>query len=479
MLFNTLEFLVFLPMALAAYFLLPARFRWIFLLIASYYFYACWRFSYVFLLLGSTGTDYMCSRRMERCTTARRRRRYLHISLLVNLGLLFTFKYFDFINGSLRLAVEALGLAYPVPDLELTLPVGISFYTFQTLGYTIDVYYRRVKAEPNFFRFALYVSYFPQLVAGPIERARNLLPQLRQQHTFRYENVRDGATLILWGLCKKVVIADRLAEYSQVVYADPGQHAGLQIWLASFLFTVQLYCDFSGYTDIALGTARIMGVRLMQNFRQPLLARSIAELWSRWHISLTTWFRDYLYGFVRGRRVRWRMFMGIIIVFLANGLWHGANWTFAAFGLLHGVALVLYYGIRPYLGRIYATLQLTRIPHVMAVLENAATLFVFLLGALFFRAQSLSDAGTLLRNAVRGRDAGMALNLYSYPVDFWLTFGLVGLLYASEWIGQQYGYGPWLRQRPVWLRWILIVAGLAGILLLGKWSAMDFIYFQF
>ncbi len=479
MLFNTLEFIVFLPIALAGYFLVPARFRWVFLLIISYYFYACWRVSYLILLVGSTVTDYLCSHRIERSAVPKVRRRYLHASLLVNLGLLFTFKYFDFLNGSFRTLVTSLGFAYPVPDLNLTLPVGISFYTFQTLGYTIDVYRGRVQAEPNFFRFALYVSYFPQLVAGPIERARNLLPQLRAHYAFSYERARNGLALILWGLFKKVVIADRVAEYAHVVFAAPDAFRGLQVWLAGFLFVIQLYCDFSGYTDIALGTASIMGVRLMENFRQPLLARNIAELWSRWHISLTTWFRDYLYVVAGSRRVRWRMYVGILVVFLANGVWHGANWTFVAFGLLHGVALIVYYGVRPRLGSLYAVLRLQRFPALTAVLENLLVLWIFILGGKFFRAASLTDSWRLIRNGFRFRGAGAPLNLFAHPADFWLTIGMVLILYISEWIGQQHGYEPWLAARSPWTRWMLILAGLWCVVFLGKWATMDFIYFQF
>ena len=479
MLFNTLEFFVFLPIAFAGYFLLPARFRWMFLLVISYYFYACWRVSYLFLLFGSTVTDYICSRRIERSSVAKVRRRYLYASLVVNLGLLFTFKYFDFLNGSVRALVTSLGLAYPVRDLNLTLPVGISFYTFQTLGYTIDVYRGRVQAEPNFFRFALYVSYFPQLVAGPIERARNLLPQLRAQYAFSYERVRDGLSLVLWGLFKKVVIADRVAEYTHVVFGDPGSYRGMQIWLGGFLFVVQLYCDFSGYTDIAMGTASVMGVRLMENFRQPLLARNIAELWSRWHISLTTWFRDYLYGVAGSRRVRWRMYLGILIVFLANGIWHGANWTFAAFGLLHGVALIVYYGLRPRLGAWYALFRLHRFPLLTALAENLLVLWIFILGGKFFRAASLSDSWILIRNGLRFREAGAPLDLFAQPADFWLSIGLVLVLYASEWIGQEHGLAPWLAARSLWVRWGLMLAGVWCVVFLGKWATMDFIYFQF
>jgi len=478
MLFNSLEFIVFLPMAMAIYFALPARYRWVFVLIASYYFYTSWRVAYLYLLLISTVTDYICARRIEHSQNQNIRKRYLYVSCFVNLGLLFFFKYFDFVNGFFRSSFLYAGFSYPIRDLELTLPVGISFYTFQTLGYTIDVYKGRVQAEQNPFRFALYVSYFPQLVAGPIERARNLLPQLRQQYDFDYIRLRDGLSLVLWGLFKKVVIADRLAEYTHTVFSDPEAYQGAQIWLADFFFAMQLYCDFSGYTDIALGCATIMGIRLMQNFRQPLLARSIHDFWNRWHISLTTWFRDYLYPLTGGRRSRSRMYWGIVIIFLVNGLWHGADWTFAAFGLMHGVALVIYYRIREHLPALYDYTGLSRVPRIAAVFEYLLVLTIFVFSCNFFRAASLSDAMVLIRNAFRFSGTG-PLNLFLFPVDFWLSIGLIVLLYVSDWIGAKKGLGQWASQQSLAVKLLLLLCGVSGIVILGKWEAIDFIYFQF
>jgi alginate O-acetyltransferase complex protein AlgI len=477
-LFNSLEFLVFLPAALALYFALPARFRWVFLLVASFYFYMCWKVSYVYLLVASTVLDFVCSRQIARSDQPTVRRRYLFASLFGNLGLLFTYKYYDFLNGSLRALFTAAGFSYPLPDLNLTLPVGISFYTFQTLGYTIDVYRGAIKPEPNLFRFALYVTYFPQLVAGPIERAKNLLPQLRAHFTFDYARVRNGLALVLWGLVKKVVIADRLAEYTGVVFSQPSAYHGLQIWLADYLFVIQLYCDFSGYTDIALGTAGAMGVRLMENFRQPLFSTSIADLWTRWHISLTTWFRDYLYVYVGGRRSRSRMMLGIIIVFLANGLWHGANWTFFLFGLLHGVALVGYYLLRPALNRFYKWTTLDRRPALAFVLANQLVVAIFMFGGNFFRAECVTDSWILIRNLFDFGETG-PLNLFAHPSDAWISLVAIVVLYGVEIIGERTGHGPWLAARPSWFRWLLALAGVLAIVLLGKWDAINFLYFQF
>lgn len=479
MLFNSLEFLVFFPAALALYFALPPRFRWVFLLVASFYFYMCWKVSYVYLLVASTLLDFVCSRQIARSDQPAVRKRYLYASLFGNLGLLFTYKYYDFLNGSLRALCEAAGFMYPVPDLNLTLPVGISFYTFQTLGYTIDVYRGHMKPESNLFRFALYVTYFPQLVAGPIERAKNLLPQLRQHFDFDYARVRDGLALVLWGLFKKVVIADRLAEYTGVVFGNPSAYHGLQIWMADYLFVIQLYCDFSGYTDIALGTAGAMGVRLMENFRQPLLSTSIADLWTRWHISLTTWFRDYLFPIVGGRRGRKaRMMLGIVVVFLVNGLWHGANWTFFLFGLLHGVALVAYYQLRPALNRFYKWSTLDRHPLLAFLVSNPPVVFVFMFGGNFFRANNVTDSWILIGQMFQfGR--GGPLNLFAHPADAWISLAAILVLYAAEVLAERHGLGAWLAARPAAVRWLLALAGVAGIVLLGKWDAINFLYFQF
>lgn len=469
-----------MPAAIALYFAIPARHRWIFLLISSYYFYICWKFSYIFLLIGSTLTDYYCSRAIERTENGIRRRRYLYISLAVNLGLLFTYKYFDFINGSLRLLFESWGMSYTVPDLRLTLPVGISFYTFQTLGYTIDVYKRRIPAETSMLRFALYVTYFPQLVAGPIERAKNLLPQLRQEFSFDYVRVRNGLALVLWGLVKKLVIADRIAEYTNTVFSNPEAHRGLQIWLADYFFVIQLYCDFSGYTDIALGTAGIMGVRLMQNFRQPLIARNISDLWARWHISLTTWFRDYLYVYIGGRRAsKFRMSLGIFIVFLINGLWHGANWTFVIFGAMHGFFLVSYYLLRPAIDRFYSITRLTRLPLLGAILGNFCGQLTYMVTGNFFRAKDVTDAWTLVKNSTDIFNGWAPLNLFMHPVDMWITVIFTLILYFSEFVGERRGYENWLSDRSVLFKWFLVVAGILSIIVLGKWDAVSFIYFQF
>jgi D-alanyl-lipoteichoic acid acyltransferase DltB (MBOAT superfamily) len=338
MLFTSLEFLIFFPIVVALYFGCPYRYRWLLLLAANYYFYAAWKLEYIFLLLASTLISYITAILMVKPENQAKRTGLLVIGLIANLGILFAFKYFNFVNDSLRIAFNQFNLIYNVPMFQALLPVGISFYTFQSLGYTIDVYRGKLEPERHLGRFALFVSFFPQLLAGPIERASNMLPQFYEKFDFDEARVSSGLRLILWGLFKKIVIADRLGLYVNAVYNSPSDWEGWPVFLATYFFAFQIYCDFSGYSDIAIGAARVMGFNLMENFRRPYFAQSPSEFWRRWHISLSSWFRDYLYIPLGGSRVsvpRW--YLNLMIVFLVSGLWHGAAWTFVIWGGLHGL----------------------------------------------------------------------------------------------------------------------------------------------
>lgn len=342
MLFNSLHFIAFLPIVVIVYFCLSHKWRTFFLLIASYYFYMCWKPEYALLILGSTLIDYYAAIRIYNATAQNNRKLWLLISLSSNLGILFLFKYFNFFSSSVHSIFQSFNIFYDKPVFELLLPVGISFYTFQTLSYTIDVYRKKLEPDSNFLRFALYVSFFPQLVAGPIERATNLLPQLKQHFAFDYDRVLSGIRLIAWGFFKKIVIADRLAVYVNAVYDNADAYQGFPLIWATLFFGTQIYCDFSGYSDIAIGSARIMGFELTRNFNIPYLSKSIREFWTRWHISLSTWFRDYLYIPIGGNRVvKWRWYYNLLITFVISGLWHGANWTFVTWGAAHGIFLIL------------------------------------------------------------------------------------------------------------------------------------------
>ena len=321
MLFNSFEYFLFFPIVAMLYFGVPQRLRWVLLLAASYFFYMCWKPGYLLLIVASTLVDYWAGLGIGRATSVSGKRGYLAVSLTANLGLLFFFKYYNFFSDSLREFSRLWGGTLDIPHSDFLLPVGISFYTFQTLSYTIEVYRGNKEPERHLGIFALYVAFFPQLVAGPIERAQRLLPQFREKHEFVYDRVVSGLKLIAWGLFKKVVIADRLAGVVDVVYGNVDAHSGPAFVVATVAFAFQIFCDFSGYTDIAIGSARVMGFELMTNFRRPYFAASIPDFWRRWHISLSTWFRDYVYVPLGGSRVsRSRWYGNLFIVFLVSGL---------------------------------------------------------------------------------------------------------------------------------------------------------------
>lgn len=497
MLFNSLHYLVFFPVTLLAYFVVPLRHRWALLLAASYYFYASWRPEYLALLVVSTVIDYGVALLMDRSADGPRRRLWLVVSLVSNLGLLGFFKYATFFADSTRTALQwAGGSPTAIPTFDILLPVGISFYTFQSLGYTIDVYRGRVKAERHLGYFALYVSFFPQLVAGPIERPDGLLPQLRADRAFDARAAADGMKLMLWGYFKKVVIADRLAAFVNVVYAEPTAYNGLVLLLATVFFSFQIYCDFSGYTDIAIGSAQVMGIRLMRNFRSPYFSRSIPEFWQRWHISLSTWFRDYVYLPLGGNRVpRWRWRMNILLTFLASGLWHGASWTFVVWGGLHGVLYVATASVSEWLGRLgLASRSLLAIPLVRGVGHLASVALTYALVCLtwvFFRAESLSDAGYILSAisadllrptlalAVRGDPTLEGFTHGFTRTDLFIAVAAIAVMELVH-LAQLRGS---LRERmqlwPVWARWSLYYAVVLCILTFGAFTTHDFIYFQF
>lgn len=334
MLFNSWQFGIFLPIVFGLYWALPQKHRWALLFLASYWFYMSWNVKYVVLILFTTIISYFAAILLERFRSRNAiKKLILFLTLLACLGVLFVFKYFNFFSESLAFMAGKIGLQLHPMTLKLLLPVGISFYTFQTLSYVIDVYRGSVRAEKHFGIYATFISFFPQLVAGPIERTSNLLPQIKGEHVFDYDQAMYGARLMLWGFFKKLVIADNLALFADKVFNDVYSYTGFSLLLATFFFTIQIYCDFSGYSDIARGAAKLFGIELMENFKSPYFASSIHEFWSRWHISLSTWFRDYVYIPLGGNRVsKIRHNINLLITFLVSGLWHGANWTFVIWG---------------------------------------------------------------------------------------------------------------------------------------------------
>ena len=477
MIFNSLEYLVFFAIVAPAYFLLPQRFRWTLLLAASLWFYMAWRADYVILIIASIALDYVCSNSMGRTENPVARNAYLMVSICGNLGLLFAFKYFNFFNSSLRVLFHYYDLPYEIPRMDVVLPVGISFYTFQTMSYTIDVYRRKIQPERHLGYFALFVSFFPQLVAGPIERASNLLPQLKQRHTLDFARINEGLRQALWGFFKKVVVADRLAAYVDAVYNDVPDHTGLQFVLATYFFAFQIYCDFSGYSDIAIGSAKILGIRLSSNFAHPYFAKSTVEFWRRWHISLSSWLRDYLYISLGGNR--WgvgRTYFNISITMLLGGLWHGANWTFLLWGALQGFLLIVSRLKQPYVGALHERLGLPA--WIREPLQVGLTFHLSCLSWVIFRANSVSDAFHILRNVFNVQDWYEWSTILS-PQELVLCFASVSLLLALDWIDRIQPLHEYVSTKPAAVRLVYTYGMLFAIIFFGIREAHVFIYFQF
>lgn len=392
MLFNSFHFLLFFPVVTIAYFILPHRFRWMLILSASCYFYMTFIPKYIFILAITITIDYFAGLGLENFKGSKRKW-LLILSILSNVGMLAFFKYFNFANENLASLANFIGWNYPIESLEIILPIGLSFHTFQSLSYTIEVYRGRQKAERHFGYLAAYVMFYPQLVAGPIERPQNILHQLHTEQKFDYQRITDGLKWMAWGMFKKVVIADRMALLVDPIYNSPADHTGPALVFATLAFAIQIYCDFSGYSDIALGSAQVMGIKLMKNFDHPYFAKSISEFWGRWHISLSTWFRDYLYIPLGGNRVaRPRWVFNLFVTFLISGFWHGANWTFVIWGALHGL-YVVFFGLTENLwARISSALRADRFQKLTNVFSTLVTFSLVTYAWIFFRANNLSDA---------------------------------------------------------------------------------------
>lgn len=473
MLFNSLSFCLFLPVVVLAYYLIPQRFRWVLLLAASYFFYMCWNPYYVVLILLSTGVDYWAALKMEKAEEQKQKKKFLMLSILVNLGLLLFFKYYNFFAGTLNDIFLASGSAPRVPLYDILLPVGISFYTFQTLSYTIDVYRGKRQAERHLGIFALYVAFFPQLIAGPIERSTSLIPQLKQSIAFIPENFSKGMCLIIFGLFKKVVIADRLAVYVDFVYSAPAVVLPGTMAVACLFFAFQIYCDFSGYSDIAIGSAKLLGIDLMENFRRPYFARNLQDFWSRWHISLSTWFRDYVYFPLGGNKCpKFRTSLNIMAVFAVSGLWHGANWTFVVWGLLHGVFLLISKfgsGLKPVK---WSSMSFGRIHVFVSVLLT----FIFLcISWVFFRSGSLSEAITVLGKLTQITDFKPNFEKHSILG----IFGLAVLLLVEikqEYFADKFSF---MSRGTPFFNYVIYPVVIVLILTIGVFDGSQFIYFQF
>ncbi|MEK6257009.1 MAG: MBOAT family protein [Planctomycetota bacterium] len=475
MLFNSIDYFVFLLAVILVYYQLPYRHRWILLLATSYYFYMCWNAFYALLIVLTTAIDYFAALRIHDSENPRARNWWLAASMTSNLGLLFSFKYWNFFWGSLGLAADALSLPWQPPYLDVLLPVGISFYTFQTMSYVIDVYRRHIEPERHFGRFALFITFFPQLVAGPIERATTLIPALRTNHDWNWDHLYIGSQKILFGLFKKVVIADRLGIYVDAIYGNVGQHNGTTYLLATYAFAFQIYCDFSGYSDIAVGSAKLLGIDLMENFRQPYLATNIRDFWRRWHISLSTWLRDYLYIPLGGSRISpLRTQVNLMLTMVLGGLWHGASWNFVIWGSLQGVMLIVCHQTIEHRDRLWASLG---VPNWLRdAVRMVITFHLCCLSWVFFRAASLSDAMEILGSIAQGEWSPPFLQLATIV---YAMMGLVVLLVAEK-IQSQRGSGrDWLNERPWAVRWAVWYSLMFMVILTGVQGSGQFIYFQF
>lgn len=487
MLFNSIDFLVFFPIVTIIFFLIPRKLRVLWLLVASYYFYMCWNPKYAMLIAVSTAITFLSGLMMEKLKSKHGKKLVIAVSLVSNLAILGIFKYANFALQTLSHITNRLGMGTIDKRLDLLLPVGISFYTFQALSYTIDVYRGNTIAERNIVRYALFVSFFPQLVAGPIERSGNLLCQIQQiseAKLWEFGRVRDGLLLMLWGLFQKLVIADRASILVNQVYGNYKNYGFFELAIASVLFAFEIYCDFGGYTNIARGTARVMGFSLMQNFRQPYFAVSIRDFWRRWHISLTSWFTDYLYIPLGGNRkgVVWQYF-NIMIVFGISGLWHGASWHFVAWGLLHAA----YQIIGNLKNRIKKKLEMKDDIHCSFSQRLGKAIITFTLVDLawvFFAADHLRDVYCIFRRMLT---VFQTTGIYEIGLDkgnwFVLCFGITVLMMVDMIHERGYSVFLWINQQTLWFRWSLYLGLLWCIILFGiygvGYDSSQFIYFQF
>ncbi|MBR0047401.1 MAG: MBOAT family protein [Bacteroidaceae bacterium] len=472
MLFNSFEFLVFFPLVCIVYFLLKDnRWRIPFLLIASYYFYMNWKPVYAVLIMTSTMLTYLCGLLVEKHAGNKpKQKAFLVTSLVINFAILFVFKYFNFINESVFTLLEMSGLRWNVPNLNILLPVGISFYTFQAVGYSIDVYRGTIKAERNFMTYALFVSFFPQLVAGPIERAKNLLPQFRErEHRFNYNEAIDGLKQMLWGFFMKLCVADVIGEYVTAVYDHVGRHTGTSLVLATLFFVFQVYCDFAGYSNIAIGAARVMGFRLMENFRRPFFSPNMREFWKRWHISLSSWFMDYVYIPLGGSRVKYARYqLNLMTTFLLSGLWHGANWTYVCWGGLHGIFLVVGNLWRKYVHEPQYKTTISRLT------GTVVTFCLFCFAVLFFRANDVADAITIIGKIIT--DCGPLFVDNSVFVYGLTALAILIFKDAKDEFNWKVNF---MHSKHIVVRYISTIALIAYIILFGSFSGGQFIYFQF
>lgn len=484
MLFNSLHFVLFFIVVTTLYYVLPHKLRIIMLLLVSCYFYMSFVPKYILILLFAITVDYFAGLYLERLE-GKKRKLLLILSVLTNVGLLFVFKYFNFFNINIAKLASFLHWNYPIEGLSIILPIGLSFHTFQSLSYVIEVYRKKQKAEKNFIIYALYVMFYPQLVAGPIERPQNVLHQFHEKHEFNFEGFIFGLKIMLWGFFKKVVIADRLAIYVNKVYRSPESYSGIALVVATIFFAFQIYCDFSGYSDIAIGSAKTMGFKLMDNFRQPYFSKTVSEFWRRWHISLSTWFKDYLYIPLGGNRVSsWRRNFNLLVTFAISGLWHGANFTYIIWGSLNGIFLILENLVRNFETSFKSRLKGTLGSSIYLLVRAFITFFLVCFAWIFFRATSVSSAVYIIKRMFQFNGFGKVSSLFgvtSYG-EFILCVILILFLMLIDYINIKKGMWEFFDKKPLALRWSFYYLLIFAILILGVYDVAtetSFIYFQF
>ena len=479
MLFNSFAFVIFLPVVFVLYWIIKNRYRWVIILVASYLFYMFSVPWYGLIIFGMTFISYFAAIGIEKTDSRKKQKFLLVTTVLTCFGVLFLFKYYGFISGLFSDLLALMNISLDFVTLNLVLPVGISIYTFQVISYIVDVWRGDTKAEKHFGRYAAYISFFPQLVAGPIERSRDFLPQLYDEHIFCYEQAIEGAKQMLWGYFKKLVIADTLSPLVKNVFDDPFRYKGFSLLLAALFFTIQIYCDFSGYSDIAIGTAKLFGFRLTTNFKCPYFSTSIKEFWSRWHITLSKWFRDYVYIPLGGNRVgRIKHSLNLMITFLASGLWHGANWTFVMWGGMHGLAQVIETNVFGNKRRRYGR---------KIKLLNVLLVFTFCMFAwVFFVSNSLEDAFYVITHSFVGIGDPIAYIFDGFDnigfdqytqIVFFLS---MLILFLYDYIDRNGSFNLWISRKSRCLEWAFyIIIGLLIVFISNKGVAAEFIYFQF
>lgn len=494
MLFNSLGFFIFFPIVSMAYFLIPHKYRWVWLLGASYYFYMCWNPKYLLFLGTSTIVTYISGLLIDRANhiedekkSIKLKKLWVFLSFGINVFILSIFKYYNFFTENLNILFSSLKLSVNIPSFDIMLPVGISFYTFQALSYTIDVYRGDVKAERHLGKYALFVSFFPQLISGPIEKSKNFLSQIDEKHSFDYYRVKNGLLLMIWGFFQKLVVADRLAMLVNTVFGSPKSYRGFQIIIAAVFYAIQIYCDFGAYSDIARGVAKVLGFRLTKNFESPYFSKSIKEFWRRWHISLSSWFKDYLYIPLGGNRCsRTRKYFNTMVVFLVSGLWHGADITFIIWGGLHGAYQIIGDILGPLKRKFQERFNIRTKEFNYKLLQVVTTFILVDFAWIFFRANTYGDAIILIKNMFYLNPwIFLDKSIYSLGLDskeFFVAILSIIVVLVMNLLQRRRDFALHFSKQNIVFRWTIYLAAVVAILIFGIFAGYDpqqFIYFQF